>query len=105
MDKPTFRQHISSQFNAELEDVRQRVMAMGGLVEQQIIDATTALMNLDAELADQVRANDDKIHQLERAIEEECPRLLPRRQPTASPLGLVYETIKTHTERNRVHKG
>src|SRR3546814_12317331 len=83
MDKPTFRQHISSQFNAELEDVRQRVMAMGGLVEQQIIDATTALMNLDAELADQVRANDDKINQLERAIDEECSRIRARRQPTA----------------------
>ena len=49
MDKPTFRQHISSQFNAELEDVRQRVMAMGGLVEQQIIEATQALVTLDAE--------------------------------------------------------
>lgn len=102
MDKPIFRQHISSQFNAELEDVRQRVMAMGGLVEQQIIDATTALMNLDAGLADQVRANDDKINQLERAIDEECSRILARRQPTASDLRLVYAIIKTITDLERI---
>ena len=33
MNTPGYKQHISSQFNAELEDVRQRVLAMGGLVE------------------------------------------------------------------------
>ena len=52
MNTTGYKSHISSQFNAELEDVRQRVLAMGGLVEQQLIDATTALMELDAELAD-----------------------------------------------------
>src|SRR3546814_8472163 len=77
-------------------------MAMGGRVEQQIIEATTALMNLDAELADQVRANDDKINQLERAIDEECSRILARRQPTASDLRLVYAIIKTITDLERI---
>jgi phosphate transport system protein len=102
MDKPTFRQHISSQFNAELEDVRQRVMAMGGLVEQQIIEATHALMTLDAELAEQVNLNDAKINQLEVAIDEECSRILARRQPTASDLRLVYAIIKTITDLERI---
>ena len=55
-DKPSFSQHISRQFNAELEDVRQRVLAMGGLVEQQIVDATRALVEGDGELGEQVMA-------------------------------------------------
>ncbi|WP_028079448.1 phosphate signaling complex protein PhoU [Solimonas soli] len=102
MDKPIFRQHISSQFNAELEDVRQRVMAMGGLVEQQIVDATQALMTLDAALAEKVSLNDFKINQLEVTIDEECSRILARRQPTASDLRLVYAVIKTITDLERI---
>lgn len=102
MNTPGYKTHISSQFNAELEDVRQRALAMGGLVEQQIIDATKALMELDPILADQVTANDDKINQLELFIDEECSRILARRQPTASDLRLVYAVIKTITDLERI---
>ena len=38
-----FAHHFSSQFNQELENLRSRVLAMGGVVEQQIADAATAL--------------------------------------------------------------
>ncbi|HEX4871102.1 MAG TPA: PhoU domain-containing protein, partial [Nevskiaceae bacterium] len=101
MTTPGYKQHISSQFNAELEDVRQRVLAMGGLVEQQIVDATRALMDLDADLADEVRVNDGKINQMELYVDEECSRILARRQPTASDLRLVYAVIKTITDLER----
>ena len=102
MSTPGYKSHISSAFNAELEDVRQRVLAMGGLVEQQIIDATRALMDLDGDLADQVRANDDKVDQLELLIDDECSRILARRQPTASDLRLVYAVVKTITDLERI---
>lgn len=102
MDKPNLRQHISSQFNAELEDVRQRVMAMGGAVEQQIIDATEALMTLDNDMAERVIKNDHRINQFEVSIDEECSRILARRQPTASDLRLVYSVIKTITDLERI---
>jgi phosphate transport system protein len=102
MSTPGYKSHISSAFNAELEDVRQRVLAMGGMVEQQIIDATRALMDLDGDLADQVRANDDKVDQLELLIDDECSRILARRQPTASDLRLVYAVIKTITDLERI---
>ena len=99
---PAYKSHISSQFNAELEDVRQRVLAMGGMVEQQLVDATRALMELDTELADEVAENDDKVDQLELLIDEECSRILARRQPTASDLRLVYAVIKTITDLERI---
>ena len=102
MTTPGYKSHISSAFNAELEDVRQRVLAMGGLVEQQIVDATRALMELDGDFADQIRSNDDKVDQLEMVIDDECSRILARRQPTASDLRLVYAVIKTITDLERI---
>lgn len=102
MTTPGYKSHISSAFNAELEDVRQRVLAMGGLVEQQLVDATRALMELDADLAEQVRRNDDKVDQMELTVDEECSRILARRQPTASDLRLVYAVVKTITDLERI---
>lgn len=102
MHTPTYKSHISSVFNAELEDVRQRVLAMGGLVEQQIVDATRALTEVDSELAAEVIANDEKVNTLEVSIDDECSRILARRQPTASDLRLVYAVIKTITDLERM---
>ncbi|TXH04090.1 MAG: phosphate signaling complex protein PhoU [Nevskiaceae bacterium] len=102
MDKPVFKQHISSQFNAELEDVRQRVMAMGGLVEQQIRDATDAFTEVDGALAEQVARNDYKVNQFEVMIDEECSRVLALRQPAASDLRLIVAVIKTITDLERI---
>lgn len=99
---PTFSTHISRQFNADLEDVRQRVLAMGGLVEQQILDATRALIEGDGSLAEEVVQNDFKVNSLEVSIDEECSRILARRQPTASDLRLVVAIIKTITDLERI---
>ena len=71
MDNIKLGQHISQQFDEELEDIRNRVMAMGGLVEQQLSDAVRALSDIDAELAEVVITNDYKINAMEVAIDEE----------------------------------
>ena len=102
MSTTSYRTHISSQYNAELEDVRQRVLAMGGLVEQQIVDATRALMEGDGVLGEEVSRNDFKVNQLEVLIDEECSGILARRQPTAGDLRLVYAIIKTITDLERI---
>ncbi len=102
MDKAAITQHISRQFNAALEDVRQRVLAMGGLVEQQIADAVTALIENKGELGEAVAAGDKRVNSFEIAIDEECSRILARRQPTASDLRLVVAISKTITDLERV---
>lgn len=102
MDKIQIDQHISRQFNAELEDVRNKVLAMGGVVEQQIRDAVTALVEGDTELAEKVVNNDVRVNAAEVAIDEECSQIIARRQPAASDLRLVVAIIKTITDLERI---
>lgn len=94
--------HISGQFNAELESIRTHVLAMGGLVEQQLSDALLALHNQDAELAKRVIKDDHKVNAMEVAIDEACARIIAKRQPTARDLRLVMAIIKTITDLERI---
>ncbi|MDA8361351.1 MAG: phosphate signaling complex protein PhoU [Gammaproteobacteria bacterium] len=94
--------HISRRYSAELEDIRTRVLHMGGLVEQQIVDAMTALVKGDSVLGDEVIKNDIKVNKMDVTIDEECNQIIARRQPTASDLRLVMAVIKTITDLERI---
>lgn len=100
MDK--MHTHISRQFNAELEDIRSRVLQMGGLVEQQIEHAIEALMKGSAEQGEAVILNDTQVNKMEVTIDEECNQIIARRQPAASDLRLVVAVIKTITDLERI---
>jgi phosphate transport system protein len=102
MEKLDLGQHISQQFNAELEDVRNRVMTMGGLVERQLEDAIEALTTANTELGESVITNDYKVNAMEVAIDEECNQILARRQPAAGDLRLIVAVIKTITDLERI---
>lgn len=102
MDKLNLDQHISRQFNKELEDIRSRVLTMGGLTEKQLDNAIQALVNRDLELSQKVIDNDDQVNLQEVAIDAECRKILARRQPTASDLRLVIAITKTTTDLERV---
>jgi phosphate transport system protein len=94
--------HISRQYNAELEEIRARVLQMGGLVEQQIDLAINALMKGDVALGEAVIRDDAKVNKLEVTIDEECSQIIARRQPTAGDLRLVVAVIKTITDLERI---
>lgn len=102
MDKSLFNQHISRQFNQDLENIRQRVLAMGGLVEEQIERSLEALEKLDPDLSAVVIEKDQYVNGFEVAIDEECTKILAKRQPAAGDLRLVVAIIKTITDLERV---
>jgi phosphate transport system protein len=102
ISKDSHTQHISAQFNAELEEVRSHLLAMGGLVEKQVNDAVTALVEADSGLALQVRESDMQINLMERNIDEECVRILARRQPAASDLRLIISISKSVIDLERI---
>src|SRR3569833_3435635 len=98
MDRHNIGHHISQQFNEELEDIRNKVLAMGGMVEQQMTAAISAVITGDGHLGEVVVTNDYKINALEVAIDDECTHVLARRQPTASDLRLNKTNNKTNTD-------
>ncbi|MBZ4241689.1 phosphate transport system regulator PhoU, partial [Mycobacterium tuberculosis] len=75
---------------------------MGGLVEQQLSDAITAMHNQDSDLAKRVIDGDKQVNMMEVAIAEACVRIIAKRQPTASDLRLVMAIIKTIAELERI---
>lgn len=94
--------HISQQFDHELEDIRSKVLSMGGLVEEQLVRAMEALSDGNAELAEITARNDYKVNSLEVEIDEECTQILARRQPAAGDLRLVMAVTRTITDLERI---
>ena len=102
MDNMNLNKHISGQFNSELEAVRNNVLAMGGLVEQQLADALVAIHDQDLELARRIVETDLRVNDMEISIDEECTRTIAKRQPTASDLRLILMISKAVTDLERM---
>ncbi len=102
MSPTNLPQHISKQFDQELEHTRERVMAMGGLVEQQLVNALKSLIESDLLLAEEVIRQEPVVNSMEIEIDEECTTILARRQPAASDLRLIMAIIKTITDLERI---
>ncbi|MDD2661834.1 MAG: phosphate signaling complex protein PhoU [Methylococcales bacterium] len=102
MDNSKISHHISEQFNIELEDIRNKVLIMGGLVEQQIELSVEAYTSGNIELAEQVIKQDDEVDELEMSIDQECTQILALRQPTAFDLRMLMAVIKIIHEIERV---
>jgi phosphate transport system protein len=95
-------EHISKQFDVELESVRALVLKMGGLVEEQISKAVDCLNTCDLNAIEATISNDHRINGLEVEIDELCSQIIARRQPAAGDLRLIMTVVKTITDLERI---
>jgi phosphate transport system protein len=95
-------EHTSKQYDAELEGIRAKVLQMGGLVEQQIVNALDALVHANLSLAESVVANDHQVNALEVQVDEDCSHIIARRQPAAGDLRMIMMVVKTITDLERI---
>ncbi len=102
METSDLSHHISRRFNEDLEQVRARVLTMGGFVEAQLAKAITSLIEGDSLLGESVALDDLKVNGMEVSIDEECSRILATRAPAAGDLRLIVATIKTITDLERI---
>ena len=102
MDNKKIGQHISRQFNEEMEDIRNKVLNMGGLVEQHIEQAAKSFITCDLELAEKVIQQDDLVDNLQLDIDQECTEILAKRQPAAFDLRMLMATVKIITDLERI---
>ena len=94
--------HISKQFDADLEAIRSRMMQMGGLVEAHVRAAIAGYLDGDASSAERVIAGDAKVNELELAIDNDLGQIIVRRQPAASDLRLILAASKIVTDLERI---
>ena len=94
--------HTDRHFEEELTNLRELVLRMGGLVEQQIARAISSLVERDADLAQEVIARDREVNQLDIRIDEESMKLLALHQPAASDLRFITTALKLTTDLERI---
>ena len=89
-------------FDQELLDLKDKILRMGILVEEQVQGALRALTERDSDLARKIIANDHQVNTLDVAVDEDCLRLLALQQPTARDLRFITTAMKISTELERV---
>lgn len=94
--------HISERYNQELENLKHSILTMGGVIEQQLVNALVALKEKSPNLAERVALNDARVDSMESQIEQECMRIIAKRNPTAGDLRLVMTISKTATDIERI---
>ena len=100
--RATLQDHTSKQFDLELENLRTRVLHMGGLVEQQVARAVRAFYQGDQAEMDQVVHEDALINTLEIELDEACNQVIAKRQPTAIDLRMIITVLKSIHDLERI---
>jgi phosphate transport system protein len=94
--------HTDREYEADLHSLRERLLLMGGLVEEMIRDALKAAIDRDAALAHAVIERDKQVNRSEVEVDKLCLRILALRQPAASDLRFVTFALKVVTDVERI---
>ncbi len=94
--------HTDKTYDAQLEDLRNKLLTLGGKVETEIASSMRALAERDTSLAEQVVMQDREVNRLEVEIDDACRRLLVLRQPAASDLRFITTALKIVVDLERI---
>ncbi|HWN90449.1 MAG TPA: phosphate signaling complex protein PhoU [Verrucomicrobiae bacterium] len=89
-------------FHEELEALKQTLLVMGGLVEDQIRRVMRALLERDDALAQEVIDRDQQVNAYDVEVDETCVSLLALHQPTAGDLRFITTAMKIVTDLERI---
>lgn len=93
---------VVPRFQDELEQLKARLLVMGGQAEEQVRSAVRALVEHDRDLAERVFMGDRVINALDLEIDERCFKLLALRQPVATDLRVIVSGVKINRDLERV---
>ena len=96
------REHLSRQFDVELDAIRGKLLEMGGKVELMMANSIQSLVERNTELAEQTIAFDQEINRLEMQIDRDCLEVLALRQPAARDLRFITLALKIVTDLERI---
>ena len=94
--------HTDREYEAELRELKDRLLRMAGLVEQMIANSTRAFIRGDVELARTTMMSDGQVNALEVESDELCLLILAKRQPLASDLRMITLAMKMVTDLERI---
>jgi phosphate transport system protein len=95
-------EHLSKQYDHDLDAIRSRVLEMGGLVESQIQMALEAYATGNATLVERIIEDDERVNGFEVSIDDACVHIVARRQPAAVDLRMVMAIGKIVTDLERM---
>jgi len=95
-------EHLSKQYDHELEELRARILHMGGVVEAQLQSAIASYERPDVKLADDVIDSDRRVNEQQVELDRVVVNMIVRRQPTAGDLRLIIGVARTVTELERI---
>ena len=94
--------HTDKAYEAELKDLRDKLLEMGGLVERAISSSVRSITERDSAIAEDVKERDREINRMEVAVDGACRRILALRQPAASDLRFITTALKIVTDLERM---
>jgi phosphate transport system protein len=95
-------ERVVRHFQEELETLRARLLAMGGLAEERVRLAVQGLVDRDVAVIDTVLRGDEPINELHVEIDDRCFKLLALHQPMATDLRSIVAAVKINTDLERV---
>ena len=89
-------------FQQDLDALKERILAMGGLAEERVREAVRGLMDRDIAALDAVIIGDEPINDLHMELDDRCFKLLALHQPMAADLRVIVAAVKINTDLERV---